>query len=95
MAVASFSPVLLICIAAFLLVSFGSASPKGRPASQPLMMQPIQVREWSNVSFPITQPPPPDASNTQPDNTPTPTCQTYSPCNLFYQVSHTALSRVL
>lgn len=40
------------------------------------MALPIRARDGYNVSFPLTQ---------EPDASPTTTCQTYSPCNLFYQ----------
>ena len=89
MAVKTFSPVLLLCIAAFSFAAIGSASLKGRPANRP-PTKPIDARQISNVSFPLTQAPPPDPSSTVPDMSPTSTCQTYD-CNLFYQVSHTAL----
>lgn len=90
MAVKRFSPVLLLCIAAFSFATFGSASPKRQPTRRPPTEQPIGVREYSNDSFPLIQAPPPDPSSTVPENSPTSTCHTYN-CNLFYQVSHTAL----
>ena len=84
------SLVVLVCIAAFSCVPTCSASPKDRYARRSLLAQPIVARDW-NVSFPITQAPLPDPSSTGPDGSPTPTCQTYNPCNLFYQVSRMAL----
>lgn len=90
MSMKKFSLVMLVCFAAFSYAPICSASPKGRHASGNLLAQPIVARDW-NFSFPITQAPPPDPSSTVPDGSPTQTCQTYDPCNLFYQVSRKAL----
>ena len=73
--------------AALLCAPLCFASPQGRPAKRPSLTQNIDAREWSNVSFPITQGPPPDPFSTVPDTSPTSQCQTYG-CNLFYQVRH-------
>ena len=89
MSMKKLSLVVLVCLAAFSCVPTCSASPKNRHARGNLLAQPIVARDW-NVSFPITQAPLPDPSSTLPDGSPTPTCQTYSPCNLFYQVSRMA-----
>ena len=93
MAVKMFSPRLILCIAAFAPFCFGS--PKGRLAERAPLTQLNGAQQWSNVSLPFTQAPPPDPSSTLSDMTPTSTCSTYSPCNLFYQVSHTALLPLL
>ena len=85
----NFSLVVLAFIAAFSCTPTCFASPKQwHPRRDPLA-QAIDPRNWSNVSFPLTQAPPPDPSIIEPIVSPTSTCQTYS-CNLFYQVSHIA-----
>lgn len=78
------SLVVLACIATFSCVSMCSASPKDRHLRRPPLARPIDARDW-NVSFPLTQESPPDPSSTVPDGSPTSTCQSYSPCNIFYQ----------
>lgn len=82
------SLVVLACIAALSCAPTCSASPENPQARHP---HPIGARDWSNVTFPLTQAPLQDPSSIVPDVSPTSTCQTYAPCNLFYQVSHTAL----
>lgn len=79
-----FCLMLLACAAAFSLAPPCSASPKGRPVRRPPLTHSIDARDWFNISFPITEAPPPPPSSTVPENIPTSTCQTYN-CNIFYQ----------
>ena len=86
---AKFSLVVLAFIAAFSCTPTCFASPNQWHARRHPLAPPIGPGDWSNVSFPLTQAPPPNPSIIEPIVSPTSTCQTYS-CNLFYQVSHIA-----
>ncbi|KAF6221155.1 hypothetical protein HO133_002009 [Letharia lupina] len=77
--------VVLACIAALSCAPTCSASPKDREARRPPLAQRIGARDFVNLSFPLTEAPLLEPSITVPNGSPTPTCQTYSPCNLFYQ----------
>ena len=85
------SLVVLAFIVAFSRAPNCSAIPRDGQARQHPLDHPIGARDWLNVSFPLTQAPPPNPSITVPNVSPTTTCQTYN-CNLFYQVSRITLS---
>ena len=83
------SLMVIFSIAAFSCTPTCFASPNVRRLP---LAYPVGARDITNVSFPITQAGLLDPSSTVPglpDESPTSTCPGYySPCNLFYQVSH-------